>query len=247
MVEQMPSKCALAQRARREKERKERTPVEKHTNYTSQAQRWLSLSPELDGVNTYTVPKVCVSTQNFTVNLAEHYSHTLKIGESSKGNDDMLNDRVINGRGPLPFTIHGELRHRIGSVLPDPNEDAKYAQLYIYDSSAALNECAERNPQLRIDVLDIIQENLLEHNPFARIYRQAYEVLKEASMVTDQDMNIQAHLHYASRTDRQRYNLPPIDEIAVILPGDGHKPCSMRDIVVYLKAGHELMRISRVP
>ncbi|KAF6136732.1 hypothetical protein GIB67_020054 [Kingdonia uniflora] len=62
----------------------------------------------------------------------------------------------------------------------------------------------------------------------------AYEVLKEASMVTYQDMNIQAH-HYASRTDRRRYNLPSIDKIAVILPGDGHEPCSMRDIVVYLK------------
>ncbi|KAF6138718.1 hypothetical protein GIB67_040850 [Kingdonia uniflora] len=78
---------------------------------------------------------------------------------------------------------------------------------------------------------------LFEHNPFARIYRLAYKVLKEAPMVIDQDMNIQAHLHYASRTDRRRYNLMSIDEIAVILPGDGHEPCSMRDIVVYLKAG----------
>ncbi|KAF6155697.1 hypothetical protein GIB67_007134 [Kingdonia uniflora] len=101
-----------------------------------------------------------------------------------------MNDQVINGRGSLPFTIHGELRHRIGLVLPDPNEHAKYAQIYMYDSSAALNECTEQNPQLRIDILDIIQENLLEHNPFARIYHQAYKVLKEASMVTDQDMNI---------------------------------------------------------
>ncbi|KAF6140361.1 hypothetical protein GIB67_003771 [Kingdonia uniflora] len=83
MVEQMPSKRALAQSARRERERKERTPVKKHANYTSQAQapqRWRSLSPELDGVNTHTVPEVCVSTLNTTVNLADHYSHTLEIG-----------------------------------------------------------------------------------------------------------------------------------------------------------------------
>ncbi|KAF6156643.1 hypothetical protein GIB67_017779 [Kingdonia uniflora] len=193
-------------------------------------------------------PANSVATQTVhvhVVNLAEHYSHTLEIGESSKGNDDIvftslgvrLNYRVVNGRGSLSFTIHGELRHRIESVLPDPNEHAKYAQLYIYDSSAALNERTERNPQLRIDVLDIIQENLLEHNPFARIYHQVYEVLKEASMVTGQDMNIQAHLHYASRIDRRCYNLPSIDEIAVILPGDGHEPCSMKDIILYPKAG----------
>ncbi|KAF6169908.1 hypothetical protein GIB67_034300 [Kingdonia uniflora] len=48
-------------------------------------------------------------------------------------------------------------------------------------------------------------------------------------------MNIRAHLHYASRIDRRRYNVPLIDEIAVILPGDGHEPCAMRDIVVYFK------------
>ncbi|KAF6157065.1 hypothetical protein GIB67_041526 [Kingdonia uniflora] len=88
------------------------------------------------------------------------------------------------------------------------------------------------------------KENLLEYNRFPRIYRQAYEVLKEASMVTDQDMNIQAHLHYALRIDSRRYNLPSLDEFAVILPGDGQEPCSIRDIVVYLKAGQELMRIS---
>ncbi|KAF6150402.1 hypothetical protein GIB67_034101 [Kingdonia uniflora] len=92
VVEQISSKRALVQHARRERERKERTPVEKRTNYISQAQapqRWRSLSLELDGVNTHTVPKVCVSTLNSIVNLSDHYSHTLEIRESPKGNDDM--------------------------------------------------------------------------------------------------------------------------------------------------------------
>ncbi|KAF6167569.1 hypothetical protein GIB67_031152 [Kingdonia uniflora] len=85
---------------------------------------------------------------------------------------------------------------------------------------------------------------MLEHNHFARIYRQAYEVLKEASLLPKHDVNIRVHLHYSSRTYRRRYNLPSIDEIAVILPGDGYEPCSMRDIIVYLKGDRELMRIN---
>ncbi|KAF6135053.1 hypothetical protein GIB67_014102 [Kingdonia uniflora] len=84
----------------------------------------------------------------------------------------------------------------------------------------------------------------MEYNPFARIYRQAYEVLNDAYLTDNQDVNVHAHLHYSSRTDRRRYNLPSTDEIVVILPGDGQETPSTRDIVVYLRGGHELMRIS---
>ncbi|KAF6176909.1 hypothetical protein GIB67_030592 [Kingdonia uniflora] len=52
-------------------------------------------------------------------------------------------NQVINGRGTLPFSINGELRHRSGALLPDQDKRACYAQLYIYDSSEALNERAE--------------------------------------------------------------------------------------------------------
>ncbi|KAF6147453.1 hypothetical protein GIB67_022113 [Kingdonia uniflora] len=57
-----------------------------------------------------------------------------------------MDNRVINGRGPSPFSIHGELRHRSGALLLDQEKRTSYAQLYIYDSSVALNEHAERNP-----------------------------------------------------------------------------------------------------
>ncbi|KAG5565870.1 hypothetical protein RHGRI_001698 [Rhododendron griersonianum] len=44
-----------------------------------------------------------------------------------------LDKRVLSGRGPTSFTIHGELRHRTGSLLHIPGEHASYARLYIYD------------------------------------------------------------------------------------------------------------------
>ena len=49
-----------------------------------------------------------------------------------------LDPRVLSGRGPTSFTIHGELRHRTGSLQPQPGQDASYAQLYIYDPNLAL-------------------------------------------------------------------------------------------------------------
>ncbi|KAF6160466.1 hypothetical protein GIB67_019235 [Kingdonia uniflora] len=84
----------------------------------------------------------------------------------------------------------------------------------------------------------------MEYNPFIRIYRQAYEVLNDAYSSDNQDVNVHTHLHYSSRTDRRRYNLPSTNEIAIILPGDGQEAPSTRDIVVYLRGGHEIMRIS---
>ncbi|KAF7132380.1 hypothetical protein RHSIM_Rhsim09G0191900 [Rhododendron simsii] len=38
-----------------------------------------------------------------------------------------LDTRVLSGRGPTSFTIHGELQHRTGSLMPLPNQEASYA------------------------------------------------------------------------------------------------------------------------
>ena len=50
-----------------------------------------------------------------------------------------MDPRIIAGRGPKPFTIHGELRHRTGSILPQIGQDPAYAQLYIYDPDSDLD------------------------------------------------------------------------------------------------------------
>ena len=45
-------------------------------------------------------------------------------------------DRTINdGRGPPVFKIHGQVDHRIGSLLPSDGSPPKFLQLYIYDTS----------------------------------------------------------------------------------------------------------------
>ena len=73
----------------------------------------------------------------------------------------ILDPRVLSGRGPTSFTIHGELRHRIVSLQPQPGQDASYAQLYIYDPYSALEIRNRRNPNLRRNVFKTIQDSLL--------------------------------------------------------------------------------------
>ena len=56
-------------------------------------------------------------------------------------------DNSVNegGGGPPMFRIHGELCHRLGSLLPNHGDRPAYAQLYIYDPHEALEHRMQRN------------------------------------------------------------------------------------------------------
>ncbi|KAF6171528.1 hypothetical protein GIB67_018052, partial [Kingdonia uniflora] len=142
-----------------------------------------------------------------------------------------IDDRVFLGRGPSSFVINKELHHQLGDLLPNQGQEAMYAQLYIYNPGAALYTHQRRNPRLR------------GGNLFCKLYRRAYEILKDVAG-EDENFNVLAYLHYSGSTDHRRYNLPSTDEITVILQGDGPKISSVRDIIVYLKAEQGLMHIS---
>jgi hypothetical protein len=43
-----------------------------------------------------------------------------------------------NGRAPPIYVLNGENYHAIGSLLPQPGRDPKFAQLYIYDTDNEL-------------------------------------------------------------------------------------------------------------
>ncbi|KAG5529311.1 hypothetical protein RHGRI_029871 [Rhododendron griersonianum] len=152
-----------------------------------------------------------------------------------------FNPNVLNGRGPTSFIIHGELQHRTSSLLPQQGQDASYAQLYIYDPTSTLNTRTRRNPQLRRDVLQTIQECLLQVNPFVEKFIQAHALLTQ---LAETGQNLPAHLHYCASTDRRRYSLPTADEIAVVIPGDGTKASGMRDIILHLRGDNGLMQIN---
>jgi hypothetical protein len=49
--------------------------------------------------------------------------------------------KVMGGRGPPTLRLQGQPCHRMGSMLPQPGEAPRFAQLYIYDTD---NEVANR-------------------------------------------------------------------------------------------------------
>ncbi|KAF6161512.1 hypothetical protein GIB67_009391 [Kingdonia uniflora] len=160
----------------------------------------------------------------------QKYIREYNAANAFKSLEVTMDDRVILGRGPSSFAIHGELHLRIGILLPNQGQKVMHVQLYIYNPGIALYTRQRRDPHFR------------RGNPFCELYRRAYEVLEDA-VGEDENFNMPAYLHYSALIDHRRYNLPYPDEIVVILPRFGLKISSVRDIIVYHKAEQGLMRI----
>ncbi|KAJ7834948.1 hypothetical protein B0H13DRAFT_2369551 [Mycena leptocephala] len=91
-------------------------------------------------------------------------------------------DRSINnGGGPPIFRIHGELCHCSGVLLPSSGTQPTYAQLYIYESRAALDHRIQNNTNLRRDTMEILQHVIGDNHQFAPLFRHAHEVLADAA------------------------------------------------------------------
>ena len=136
------------------------------------------------------------------------------------------------GGGPPTFRIHGELRHQLGSLLPRHGERPVYAQLYIYDPHEALQHRMQPNATLDPIIMKRLQALILRYHRWARIFKHAAEVFEERDCE-----NASIQLTANQNHDRRRWNLPSVDEVAVVVPGDGTQPCGHREIVVYRRDG----------
>ena len=100
-------------------------------------------------------------------------------------------------------------------------------QVYFYDADNALNYRERRNPNLRRDLLDIIQCALCECNPFSHVFVHARDVL--CQIVTG---NLAIRIVADPNADSHRYNTPSVDEVAVVVVGNDQQPNDGRDILL---------------
>ena len=131
------------------------------------------------------------------------------------------------GSGPYSFRIQGELCHWSGSLTPREGEEPVFAQLYIYDPASALATRSRNNPGLNPLTLQTLQDVLWDSHPYAAIYRHAHELLQQ-----DTSADFAIRLHCIG--DKQRYNLPIGNEVAVIIPGnEDAEAVGPRDIILH--------------
>jgi hypothetical protein len=175
-------------------------------------------------------------SREFRENIRQ-YNASLAFTSLGVQIDNSVNRR---GSGPYIFRIHGELRHRSGSLLPSPGQQPAYAQLYIHDPREALNHRMARNPNLLRRTMEKLQTMLNCTHRYSTIYRHAFERLEAHPDI----LNLSLSILLDKDRDKRRYNLPTSDEVAVLIPGDETNPGgARRDIVLHRRDG-PLQRLS---
>jgi len=116
-------------------------------------------------------------------------------------------DTSVAQPGNYTYRLHGELYHRMGSLLPQPGEAPKFAQLYINDPHAELDGRIGNFGDLNRDTLQSLQTMLHACNPYASIYQMAAERLQGGAI------ELSICLVNDRRTDLRRYNAPTASEV----------------------------------
>ena len=179
-------------------------------------------------------------SREFHTNI-RRYNNALSFTSVGRQVDYSVND----GGGPYVFKMHGELIHKIGSLLPAEDGDAGpvYAQLYLHDPQAALDmRMGQRwNTGLDRNILRTLQDMLYRHHPATQLYRHAKELM--ANIPEGQDCELSIHFDVAC--DRRRYNAPDAasNEISVMIPDEGYHTRDSQDIIIHLRDG-PIQRIS---
>ncbi|KAF0774748.1 hypothetical protein AaE_001552, partial [Aphanomyces astaci] len=147
-------------------------------------------------------------------------------------------DTIDLGQGFMPTCrIQGQVYHRIGSLLPQVGQEAKYLQIYFTDNK---DEEIERRmnalgmDQTHREIVVELQNMLDERNHLVRQFKSKFRALEPSHR-----LRICADKTPPNEHDR-RYNAPITSEVAIILAGD---TTSNRDIVIEQRDGR-LKRIA---
>ena len=144
------------------------------------------------------------------------------------------------GRGPRVVTIHGQPYHLTAAQEAPHGMPPQYAQLYILDTNEAMHQRTNdpRNHNLRADIMQLLQDELLAVNPYARQYHNMGHILqRERQTAAANNQPVQpVKMIIATRPFQdRRYANPTTTEIAAVYVGnDGAAPNPAdRDLEVY--------------
>ena len=180
-----------------------------------------------------------VGDQDFRQKIRK-YNQALAFTSMAANVDlDLANQRD----GVYTFRVQGQLSHRIGSLLPEPDHEHKFVQIYFVDQEAQVDRRLGIFPDLSPDALSTVTELMELHNPYVQTLRSAREILAANAAANGGNGADLRVAFRAEGVDLRRYNAPTSSEVAAILQ-DNEEP-RPRDIVLHGRAG-PLKRISEL-
>lgn len=157
-------------------------------------------------------------SKNFLANIIKYNS---AFQMTSFGATKVIND------GFMPtFKIQGQIYHRIGSLLPLPDVESKFLQIYfIGDKESEISQRCAVSQGTKREIISSLRTMLHEHNNLIKLFKIALERMpsNEYKILIKADKTpIGEH--------QGRFNAPASDEIAVIMVG---ADCDKRDIILH--------------
>jgi hypothetical protein len=129
-----------------------------------------------------------------------------------------IDQQVTGTSGIYTFRIHGEMYHRIGSLLPNSETQPQFAQIYIYDTDHEIQNRLNIMPNLDLNILAELQQMLHNINPYVNRFRHVGNLLKDNPL-----LDLKLVITNNRTKDPRRYNTPSASEVAAIMIGTGQE------------------------
>lgn len=134
------------------------------------------------------------------------------------------------------FKVQGQIYHRTGSLLPMPDAEHKFLQIYFMgNTDDQIDQRCRYNTGTKREIVSELQTLFDQHNEIIRLFRTALEQMP----TYDYSVVIRADKTPVGQHQRQ-YNAPTIAEVAIVIVGDEF---NSRDIVLHCRNG-DVQRVS---
>ncbi|CAK9299942.1 unnamed protein product [Gordionus sp. m RMFG-2023] len=120
----------------------------------------------------------------------------------------------LTGNGPYCFKVHGQIYHRTSNLYPPSNALPTYAQLYVLDTTQAIDKRIHHsaNSKCNKDIMKQLDQLIRQINPYALSFKTLGEVhqsaLELATTSNTKLPTINMIFKGDRSSDRRRYNLP---------------------------------------
>lgn len=130
----------------------------------------------------------------------------------------------------LTFKISGKMYHRIGALIPAPQDSPQFLQLYFLGNTDSEAEKRQQNTdsQLDLNVVTQLQHMMHSINAYVILFKSAFEKAEQI----DENVQVVVRDSKIPSIHKGRTNAPTTDEVAIVITGNAY--CH-RDIIVQCK------------
>lgn len=161
-----------------------------------------------------------------TTPLSKHFLDNIRMYNSCFQMTSFGASKIVDDVGFMPtFKIQGQIYHLIGSLLPLPNEDSKFLQVYFLgDKEQETNQRCSIIETTRRGIITDLQAMFHEHNQLIKIFKYALNQMP----TNDYQIVIKADKTPPGEHEG-RFNAPMVEEVAIMMVGAENEK---RDIII---------------